>query len=94
MAIQTSFSHQIELAEDLKKYLNNLHERLFFVTTDYNNKVNDIHQAGMMEEYYSKFVQEYVYETNQKIKEVVTQIHERDIPFIEKYIAYLMSHPQ
>jgi len=94
MATQTSFSHQIELAEDLKKYLNNLHERLFFVTTDYNNKVNDIHQAGMMEEYYSKFVQEYVYETNQKIKEVVTQIHERDIPFIEKYIAYLMSHPQ
>ena len=92
MATQTSFSHQIQLAEDLKKYLTNLHERLFFVTTDYNNKVNDIHQAGMMEEYYSKFVQEYVYETNQKIKEVYTQIHERDIPFIEKYLDYLQSH--
>jgi len=39
MATQTSFSHQIQLAEDLKKYLENLHERLFFVTTDYNNKV-------------------------------------------------------
>jgi len=94
MATQTSFSHQIQLAEDLKKYLVNLHERLFFVTTDYNNKVNDMHQQGMMEEYYSKFVQEYVYETNQKIKEVINLIHERDIPFIEKYIAYLMSHPQ
>lgn len=94
MSTQTSFSHQIQLAEELKKYLNNLHERLFFVTTDYNNKVNDIHQAGMMEEYYSKFVQEYVHETNQKIKEVYTQIHERDIPYIEKYIAYLMSHSQ
>jgi predicted transcriptional regulator len=92
MATQTSFSHQIQLAEDLKKYLENLHERLFFVTTDYNNKVNDIHQAGMMEEYYSKFVQECVHETNQKIKEVVAQIHERDIPFIERYLAYLNSH--
>jgi hypothetical protein len=47
----------------------------------------------MMEEYYSTFVQEYVHDTNQKIKEVVTQIHERDIPFIEKYIAYLESNP-
>ena len=91
MAKQTSFEYQNELAEDLKKYLNNLHERLFLVTADYNNKVNDIHQAGMMEEYYTQFVQEYVHDTNQKIREVVNQIHERDIPFIEKYIAYLNS---
>jgi len=91
MAKQTAFEHQIALAEDLKKWLNNLHERLFLVTSSYNSKINDLHQAGMMEEFYQKFVQENVPETNEKIKDVLRQIHECDIPFIEKYIAYLES---
>jgi hypothetical protein len=32
-------------------------------------------------------------ETIQKIANVVTQINERDIPFIEKYIDYLEQNP-
>jgi len=94
MATQTSFEYQIQIAEGLKKWLNDLHEKLFFLTTTYNNKVNDLHQQGMMEEYYQKFVQENVPVTNGKIKDVMQQIHGFDIPFIEKYIAYLTSRPQ
>ena len=89
-----SYGHELALAEDLKKYLNTLQERLNIVQMQYWNKSNDLSQAGMMEEVYSKFVQEYVSETTQKIKDVVSQINERDIPFIERYIAYLNSLPQ
>jgi len=89
-----SYGHELALAEDLKKYLNTLQERLNIVQMQYWNKSNDLSQAGMMEEVYSKFVQEYVSETTQKIKDVVSQINERDIPFIERYIAYLSSLPQ
>jgi len=93
MAKQTSYAHQIQLLIDLKSYLNNLQDRLNHVSMQYWSKSNDISQAGMFEETYSKFVQEYVYDTNQKIKDVVRQINERDIPFIEQQIAYLESRP-
>jgi len=89
-----SYEQEIALADDLKKYLDNLQERLNFVSMNYWSKSNDLSQAGMMDEIYSKFVEEFVSETTRKIKEVVTQINECDIPYIEKYIAYLESRPQ
>ena len=89
-----SYKQEIALADDLKKYLNDLQERLNFVSMNYWSKSNDLSQAGMMDEVYSKFVEEFVSETTRKIKEVVTQINECDIPYIEKYIAYLEGRPQ
>ena len=93
MARQTSFSHQIELAEDLKKYLHGFQERLGDVAQNYKNKCNDLFEAGMMDETFKDFEQNYMQETIQKIANVVEQINERDIPFIEKYIDYLEQNP-
>jgi len=93
MSKQTSFDYQIQLLVELKNYLNNLQDRLNHVSMQYWSKSNDISQAGMFEETYSKFVQEYVYDTNQKLKDIVNQINERDIPFIEKQISFLESRP-
>jgi len=88
-----SYGQEIAIADDLKKYLNNLQEKLNIVSMNYWSKSNDLSQAGMMEEVYSEFVQDYVSETTRKITEVVSLINERDIPFIERYIAYLDSRP-
>jgi type I site-specific restriction endonuclease len=89
MARQTSFSHQIELAEELRKYLHGFQERLGDVAQNYKNKCNDLFEAGMMDETFEDFEQNYMQETISKVANVVEQINERDIPFIEKYIADL-----
>ena len=89
MAKQTSFEYQIELAEGIKRYLHGLQERLGVVAQDYMRKCNDLADAGMMQEDWLKFTQDYAQVTYHKIESVVEQINECDIPFIEKYIAYL-----
>jgi len=89
MAKQTSFEYQIELAEDLKKYLTGLQERLDVVSKDYMKKCDSLADAGMMQEDWLKFTQDYAQVTYHKIESVVTQINDCDIPFINKYIAKL-----
>ncbi len=88
MARQTSFSHQIELAEELKAYLLRLQENLGNAAQKYINKSNSLYEAGMMDEKHQVF-EEYVVETVNRIKSVVELINEADIPFVEKYIKYL-----
>jgi len=84
-----AWSHQIELAEDLKRYLHGLQERLGTVANDYMRKCDSLKDAGMMEEDWLKFTQDCAQATYHKIGSVVEQINACDIPFIEKYIAYL-----
>lgn len=88
MARQTSFSHQIELAEELKAYLLRLQENLGNAAQKYINKSNSLYEAGMMDEKH-QVLEEYVFETVSRIKSIVEQINESDIPFVEKYIKYL-----
>jgi len=77
------------LAEDLKKYLYQLQERLSLAAQSYQQKCNALYAAGMMEETLNKLMQEYMPSTCEQIMNVVAQINERDIPFIEKHIAIL-----
>ena len=91
MATQTAFGYQIELAEGIKSYLHGLQERLGVVGQDYMRKCDSLADAGMMQEEWLKFTQDYAQVTYRKIADVVEQINECDIPFIEKYIAYLNS---
>ena len=93
MARQTSYEFQIELAEELKKYLHGFQERLGNVAQNYQKKSHDLYEAGMMDEFHQKFEQDYVQETIRKIANVVEQINERDIPFIVKYINHLEQNP-
>lgn len=88
MARQTSFSYQLELAEDLKAYLFRLQERLSVSAQKYEAKSNSLYEAGMMDEKH-KVLEEYMYETVNRIKGIAEQIFEADIPFVERYIAYL-----
>ena len=89
-----TWKHQIELADDIKRYLHGLQERLGAVSNDYMRKSESLKDAGMMEEDWLKFTQDCAQVTYHKIGSVVEQINESDIPFIEKYIAYLESRPQ
>lgn len=89
MARQTSYSYQIELAERLKSYLHGLQERLGDVAQNYKNKCNDLSYACMMEETLQDFEMNYMHETISKIADIITQVNENDIPFIERYIANL-----
>jgi len=93
MARQTSFSYQIELAEGLKSYLHGFQDRLGAVAQNYQAKGNELHDAQMMDETFEDFAQNYIASTVQKIQELINQINECDIPFVEKYIDYLESNP-
>ena len=84
-----SFERQIELAESLKSSLNRLQESLGAASKSYQQRSNELRDAGMMAEFSQKFIEEYVAETTQRINNVVEQINGRDIPFIQNYIVYL-----
>ena len=92
MARQTSFSYQIELAEGLKSYLHNFQDRLGAVAQNYRDKGNQLHDAGMMDEKFDTFTQNYLEVTISKIQELINQINECDIPFVERYIDYLEAN--
>lgn len=90
---QTSFSHQIELLESLKSYLHGFQERLAIVAEKYEKQVNDLYDAGgMMDETFNDFHDNYVEVTKGKIQNLINQINDLDIPFVEKEIDYLESH--
>ena len=89
MARQTSFEHQIELAESLKSYLHGFQERLGEVAKNYKNKSKELYEAGMMDEMHHDFEQNYMHETIISIAKVVERINDCDIPFVEKYIDEL-----
>lgn len=88
MARQTSFQHQIELAEDLKAYLIRLQENLVNAAKKYHDKTNSLYDAGMMDEKH-QVLEEYMFETVSRIKSIVEQINESDIPFVDSWINYL-----
>lgn len=88
MARQTSFQHQIELAEDLKAYLIRLQENLANAAKKYHDKTNSLYDAGMMDEKH-QVLEEYMFETVSRIKSIVEQINESDIPFVDSWINYL-----
>ena len=92
MAQQTTYSYQIELAEGLKSYLHNFQDRLGAVAQNYRDKGNQLHDAQMMGEDFANFSQNYIEVTVQKIQELINQINECDIPFVEKLINYLESN--
>jgi len=85
--IGASLENQIKLAEDLKSYLHRLQERLSQVSQSYRQKCDALFDAGMMSEPLQKLEQEYVQQTIQSIVQVVEQINNVDIPFVEKQIA-------
>jgi len=84
-----SFENQIRLAEDLKRYLHELQDRLNHAAQTYQQKCNALYESGMMVETYQTFEQEYVQATLEQIKNIVAQINECDIPFVERYITKL-----
>ena len=77
------------MAENLRKYLAQLQERLSLAAQSYQQKCNFLYQSGMMAETLNVLMQECMPSTVEKIMNVVAQINERDIPFVEKHIAKL-----
>ena len=89
MARITSYEAQIELAEQLRRYLHGLQIRLGSVVSQYTKFAGDLYDAGMMDETHSDFVNNFMTETNSKISSVIDNINERDIPFVNRYIQDL-----
>ena len=85
----TSYAYQIELWQDLKSYLYQFQERLQGVSNKYQNKVNDLREAGMMREDYVRFSENELAHTQQMISGLVEHINNYDIPKVQKEIAEL-----
>lgn len=90
MSRPTSFSHQIDLLQNLKSYLAEFQERLMGVSANYQRKVDTLHQeGGMMDETYRDFVEQQLEPTRANISRLVDHIGVNDIPAVERAIAYL-----
>lgn len=85
----TSFSHQIELLQNLKQYLGDFQERLLGVSANYQRKVDELHGAGMMDETYARYVENELAQTQDLIRRLVEHIDANDIPKVESEISYL-----
>ena len=88
----TSFSHQIELLQQLKQYLGDFQERLMGVSGNYQRKVDELHGAGMMDETHARYVANELAQTQALIARLVEHISISDIPTVEREIRYLESH--
>jgi len=90
--MSNSFAHQKELLLNLKQYLTQFQERLLGVSSSYQNKLDELHGAGMMEETYKRYVENELAQTQSLIKNLVDHIGASDIPKVQKEIEYLDSH--
>ncbi|WGZ92737.1 MAG: hypothetical protein QJT81_12840 [Candidatus Thiothrix putei] len=88
----TSFSHQVELLQNLKQYLGDFQERLLGVSANYQRKVDELHCAGMMDETYARYIENELAQTQAMIARLVDHISASDIPTVEREISYLESH--
>jgi hypothetical protein len=88
---QHSFAFQIELAEDLKRYLHGFQDRLGVIAENYKTKYENLGNV-MMEEFHEQFSENYE-DSIKIISDLVDQINDNDIPYVEKYIDYLESNP-
>lgn len=91
MAEKESIRGQIEMAEELKRYLHGFQERLGAVAESYKKKCDDLYDAGMLREKIETFISDNLAETTSKLSEVVESINDKDIPYLEKYIEQLES---
>ena len=89
MSSTTSFAHQIDLLDELEKYLSDFQERLMGVSANYQRKVDGLHQAGMMGETYYRYVENELAQTQAMIAKLVEHISASDIPTVQGEIAYL-----
>ena len=89
MAEKDSIRSQIEMAEELKRYLHGFQERLGAAANSYKKKCDDLHDAGMLRETIEKFISDNLAETTNKLSNVVESINDKDIPYLEKYIQKL-----
>ena len=85
----TSYQAQLALAAELRKSLDELQQGLEKNYQDIVKKACELHDAGMMEETYKNFVDNYMEETVKKIKSVINIVNERDIPFVNEYMKRL-----
>ena len=78
---------QLELAEDLKKYLQGFQGRLDGAIKNYENRYNNFGNV-MLANFHSKFG-ENLEETRRAINDLIERINEEDIPTIDEYISNL-----
>lgn len=84
-----AFSHQIELMQNLQQFLFLFQDRLLQVSASYQQQVDKLHDAGLMDEIHRDFSQQEMAETCAAIKQLVDRIGNSDIPHAQKIIAYL-----
>jgi hypothetical protein len=87
MANSGNIEFQIELAEQLKKYLQGFQERLNHTIQHYENRYNGFGNV-MIENFHSKFEENFE-ETKSAINALIERINDEDIPTIDEYIEKL-----
>ncbi len=83
---QGSYSHQIELLQNLQSYLGEFQERLLGVSSNYARKVDNLHAEGMMLETYERYAENELQETQQLIRRLVDHISQSDIPAVKRAV--------
>ena len=89
MSSEQSFAHQIELLENLNQYLENFQERLLGVSANYQKKVGELHEGGLMDETHRDFVEQQLEPTQAMIQQLIEHIGDNNLPAVKREIAYL-----
>lgn len=84
-----AFAGQIELLQNLRQYLLDFQERLDMVSKKYASKLEELHDAGLMDEIHRDFLEEQLEPTRNTIRHLINHIGYNDIPEVEKLISRL-----
>ena len=89
MSRNSRIAHQIDLLEELRRFLALLQERLLEAKSNYDSSLQKIEAQGMFLELLEKQRDEYFAVTEKEIEDIIELIEGSDKPYVDKVIDRL-----
>lgn len=86
MSIQ-SLAHQLELLEDLQRYLKSVQDQMDAMMQEYATKVQGLHDAGMMIERHERLHRQVFDPTRSVMLKLIEHLQERDLTVVRQTIG-------
>lgn len=89
----SSFEEQIELLESLKKHLSDFAEYIKAAKERNTERILELHrEGGLMVNPFRKFKEQSLDLFSDNVNDLLRQIHDIDIPLLEKYIRFFEDY--
>jgi hypothetical protein len=92
MVKQTSFAHQRAVLEQFASLLGGFEGEFNNLVTKYEQSIQSLYEDhGLMEEIYEDYKNLYLDPKKAALSEILSQLQEEDIPFIEKELDFMSA---